>query len=708
MLITNFSSGELSPELSGRVDLESYYSGASKIQNWTIIPTGGVKRRVGFEKLLELSGRCRLIPFILDKDNSFIFALTPGTTYIYKDGKPYAAQESFSNEYENFEQIDEIQYAQNYDTLIFVQRDHAPLEIVYSWLLRTFTASAMLFSFYPDVKLDDDYNYIKVAGTEGLPEPDFDGQLCIYNGQLWIHNEGAVQEWEVYGTDPEIDTGLFTTEGKYPGCVAFYNSRLFFASSDKGRQKIWASSAPDTKGTRYNNFSTWQKYVTVSKAVKDADVHIFTASILTKNIDKSNGTTILTNVTHDFTKNGALKKSAASYYCINSTYVSSGTKVLEITKDTIKIDEALNIDEDKNAIVFQLSLWQDTEAATADDYEYVVSNTNVTTSDCSFNFELASDQNDAIKWLGTSRYLSAGTESSVWYIPSSVTAINIQSEMNGRYGSDGIQAHAVGSALIYLAQGNKGIREYYYDSSEEAFRTNNIALSAGHLLKESAVKEFDFITNPYNRILLTREDGTIAEMLYDKTNNIMAWSRTVHGSGQIKSTAIVRGSDDSDIIYCAVLEGDTWTLQRLDPNIPVYLDSFYEWDHEGTIPQNMTLFNASKNEEWSDSVNLEDWKDDTVYVGAVYESVLSSMPVSTQDPTTKKRITGLLVRFLESYMPVLQMKGMNDELFSPESLPYTGVIQITFPGNYDRDVIWTLKQEDARPSCILSINAETA
>ena len=44
---TSFASGELSPLLLGRTDLDQYYKGAQTAENVVIIPQGGVKRRPG-------------------------------------------------------------------------------------------------------------------------------------------------------------------------------------------------------------------------------------------------------------------------------------------------------------------------------------------------------------------------------------------------------------------------------------------------------------------------------------------------------------------------------------------------------------------------------------------------------------------------------------------------------------------------------------
>ena len=44
---TNFVSGELSPLLKGRTDLDQYYAGCETAANVLIVPQGGLKRRAG-------------------------------------------------------------------------------------------------------------------------------------------------------------------------------------------------------------------------------------------------------------------------------------------------------------------------------------------------------------------------------------------------------------------------------------------------------------------------------------------------------------------------------------------------------------------------------------------------------------------------------------------------------------------------------------
>lgn len=757
MIITNFAAGELSENLKGRVDLNQYYQGAQRIENFEIIPTGGIRRRTGTKRLEELAGNCRIIPFIVNSNTSIVFELHGKTleeeaaiyywlngekqldvngnpiniiSYVKDPAHPIKAETDDRIINYSLDEINTIQYAQNYDRIIFTQANHRPLEIVYDVAAGTFRTSLMVLDYYIEPNIDDTYKVVKIVTTSNLPTQAKVGDYCIYQSKLYLCTEivSGLPKWEEQGNDPSTDVGLFTepqgtqteeiNEGKYPSCVAFFQNRLYFAGTLRNPQRVWASATPDTSDTRYNKFAPYKKYITVNKVVKDADVHIFTADIKRTNI--GSGKTTLTNVSQDLT--GALAKAATYYFANNSMYATS-VAVNSVTTNSIVLNQELNItweqgETQKTAVTFTISLWKDPTSPTADDYEYKVNNSNFVTADSSFYLEPASDQNDAIKWLATNNVLSIGTENNVWNIPAGINAQVIQCVMTGRYGSDNIQAHVVDQAVIFFAQGKKGIREFYYNSDNEDFQTNNIALIAEQMLTESAVKDFDFVTNPYNKILVTRDDGQLVQLLYDKNNGVMGWNRLTHGEGKIISTAVTRGNDDADLIYIVVKEGEgldaRYYMELIDPNQEVYLDGWKiytdEADKEG-YNDNAVIYNATTKQQLLITEEIPEGfigEDDVVYIGYVYESILCSMPCMAGGPTDKKRIVNLYVRFNDSYLPVMQVTDMPDEYFTTIEEPYSGIARIDYPGTSERDVVFTLSFNKPERCKILFVEASLA
>lgn len=759
MLITNFASGELSANLNGRVDIQQYYQGAASIKNFDIIPTGGIKRRVGTQRLASLSGNNRIIPFIVDKNSVYVLEIglnpdydehtegsTKGLLKVWQKGVTgtYSIIQTLGVPYASLAHIKEVQYAQNYDTLIFVHKNYKPVQLVES--AGVFSLSEMVFDFWADVELDDDFEYVmipdgdlkptkvntadghgeftyykNIGGVSTLVQKDYpqgiDDFWCIQNGKLY---KWTVYEWTPYGQDPEIDTDLFTSDNNYPSCVAFFNNRLFFAATINNRQMVWASAAPDNYGTRYNDFATYKKYVTVNKVTKDADLHIFTCDLAYSDIDTTNHRTTFKNVTQNFTVDGALKTSITKYF-VSSDILPVGTKVLSCTENTITVDtDKIAVvwgeeESEKTNLVMSIQLWRDVDNVSAEDYEFMVVANNITTADCSLFFELASDQNDAIKFLSSNKFLAVGTESSIWSIDSGISALNINAQMQGRYGSDDIQGQAVETATVYFAQGKKGIREFYYDGQSEAFRTNNIALLADHILRESAVVDFDYMTNPYSRLIIVRADGTAAVMLYDKTNGIMAWSRINHGNGLIKNCAVTRGDDENDFVFFVVEDGEDaqhnplYYLETIDLGKAVYLDSWqlYNYSTEG-YADNACLYNETTGKTCDCNNIPADFMDlnDVVYIGYQFESYIKSMPVVAGELSAKKRIAQLYVRFLNSYLPTVKCTGLPDEKFTTiTSVPYSGVGKINYPGDTARDICFELRTGDVMPVNILSVEA---
>lgn len=804
MLITNFASGELSRNLNGRVDIQQYYQGAAKIENFEIIPTGGIKRRVGTKRIAELSGNNRIIPFIVDKNSVYILELGLNPNYdasvegskrsyirVWQRGLAgsYSVIQTLYTDYNSLAVIGELQYTQNYDTMIFVHKDYPPFELYMS--AGTFYGNTMTFNFFADVELDDDFDFIMIPegnfpakettadghgrftynrminGVSTLYTKDFGAGIhdfwCIKDGKLY---KWDVYQWVTYGSDPQIDTNLFGQLNKYPACAAFFNNRLFFAASVLKPQMIWASAAPDNYGTRYKDFSTYRKYVTVNRVAKEADLHVFTCDINPS--DAHDGTCVLRNVTHDFT--AGLSHPVTEYY-VSGSHIPAGTKVLSVTADTIVINtqdvkfpethvSTLPLDPVSNGSgsegsgsggtsggsvsegssspnattisggvqivkepltneVITIQLWRNADNISADDYDFMVAASNVTTADCSLFFELASDQNDAIKFLSSNRFLAAGTESSIWSIDPGISAVNVHAVMQGRYGSDDIQGQAVETATVFFAQGKKGIREFYYDGQSEAFRTNNIALLADHILRESAVIDFDYMTNPYSRLMVVREDGIVAEMLYDKTNGIMAWSRLIVSGGKVRNCAVTRGYDEADLVFFVVQTNDAtprYFLELYDMGSDIFLDSWKPYNTASLNPADgyntgAILWNKTKDITCPyDAIPLDFiYSGDEVYIGYDYRSYIKSMPVVAGELSAKKQIKALYLYLLESYLPVVKVTGMNDEHFNTiQTLPHSGIAKVNYPGITDRDAHFELEATGTKPVNILSVEAQLA
>ncbi len=689
MLITNFASGELSERLYGRADLQTYYQGASRLKNFNILPTGGIVRRNGFRRCGEMTSEARLIPFIVNKFMSYVIEIGPGYIDLWRDGRKlspaegnkhyfYNGQETEDEDPETQEKLKvnwlpqsyktamEVQCVQNYDLIIFAHRENPPFSIKYN-SDGNFTLTKMIFDFEPDIEV--------IEYKEGVYNPDEDKHL------------------------PEKNTTTFQKPGHYPGVVAFYQNRLWLGSTQTEPQKIWASAAPNEKGNRYTTFDNYTHYVTVSKVIKSPDLHIFTGSI-------KNGTNKITGVSQDLTKQ--LQNPVTDYY-VTCDGIPIATKVTSLSDKEILISN--NATKDITSEAMAIQLWQSADNPTEADYEETTEYNDMTTADNGFFFEVASDQNDAVKWICPGNNLIIGTESSEYVVPGGVNALSLQVVLNGRHSSDDIQAIYVGEAVIFFAQGKHSIREYYWNAQEAAFQSNNITIANPEILEESAAIDFDYMNNPYGRLLITKADGTVAVLLYEKSAGILGWSRIEHGNGRILSCATVRSDNSSDTLYAAVQYDDgSVYMEELNLTDTKYLDSWSKYSVEAAegYSDDAVVFDGKDIYTKTEATNNEFSDVDNVIIGYRYESLIKSMPVVNNNITGSKRITDLQIRFSKSYLPEIVNPNGVTEKITGLTEPYSGIRKVIYPGSSETDVFFTIKTDRPYPCVVLSVNANLA
>jgi len=72
---TNFTAGEWSSRLAGRVDLAQFPNASKKIENWLVRPQGGIKTRPGTLFIAEVKDttlKTRLIPFEFNVTQAYV------------------------------------------------------------------------------------------------------------------------------------------------------------------------------------------------------------------------------------------------------------------------------------------------------------------------------------------------------------------------------------------------------------------------------------------------------------------------------------------------------------------------------------------------------------------------------------------------------------------------------------------------------------
>ncbi len=134
--ITAFNSGELSPQLEGRVDLSKYYSGCRLLENFLVFSYGGATRRPGTRYIASAKNSdeaVRLIPFEFSTTQAYILEFGDEYIRFYKDNGQIqndagTAAYEISTPYDTDAgtNLFELHFVQSADTMYIVHPSYAP------------------------------------------------------------------------------------------------------------------------------------------------------------------------------------------------------------------------------------------------------------------------------------------------------------------------------------------------------------------------------------------------------------------------------------------------------------------------------------------------------------------------------------------------------------------------------------------------------
>ena len=347
-ILTNFTSGELSPRLNGRIDMEKYYNGASTINNFQVLMHGGLQKRSGTRYITPIKNQtgsnsgARLIPFVFSKTQAYILEFGHNYLRFFKDEgvivsagtTPYEISTTYTAA-----QLDQIEYVQSADVLYLVHDDHPPRK-----LSRTghtaWTLTDVDFFDGPYDPANTSSTTLTPSGTSGsvtvtasssvFVANDVGRSVRIKHSSTWgfgiITAFGSATSVTVAvnadrnygGTSAVTDwrLGSFYT-GNYPTKITFFEERLFYAGTTQQPSTVFSSMSAD-----FDKFSP----TSVDGSVNDDNAIQFTiVSDQVNQITGMYGGKFLAI----FTKNGAFN-------------MSSGSATQGITPTTIQVTNETN------------------------------------------------------------------------------------------------------------------------------------------------------------------------------------------------------------------------------------------------------------------------------------------------------------------------------------------------------------------------------
>jgi hypothetical protein len=261
---TNFTAGEVSPELLGRGDLRAYENGALTLRNLFIYPTGGITRRAGLSYIDTAAGIGRLIAFEFNTQQTYLLVLTDEQIDIYAGGLNIETLDAPWPEAD----IAQVAWTQSADTLLMVHPDYPPKR-----LTRNGSGDFALedWIFYADENVSEQPYYKYAASDVTLTPSGTTGTITLTASvdSFEAGHEGTrlrVKDKEVevvscdsptvvtvtvietlLDTDATIDWAeqAFSPVRGYPVSVAFHQDRLVIGGSRDLPNRLWFSRSGD-------------------------------------------------------------------------------------------------------------------------------------------------------------------------------------------------------------------------------------------------------------------------------------------------------------------------------------------------------------------------------------------------------------------------------------------------------------------------------
>jgi hypothetical protein len=195
------------------------------------------------------------------------------------------------------------------------------------------------------------------------------------------------------------------------------------------------------------------------------------------------------------------------------------------------------------------------------------------------NFEEGVNEDDAftltlpttneIRWIKGLETLVIGTSESEWKLASNKldTPLSPQAysaKEQTTHGSANIQAVSVSSSLLFVDYVRRKIREITYMLAEEKYVAPDMTELAEHIT-ESGIVAMAHQKNPDSIVWAVRTDGTLISMVYDREQDVVAWSRH-ETDGNVQSVCVVPNENAvEDDVWISVEREGTVCIEKMMP-----------------------------------------------------------------------------------------------------------------------------------------------
>lgn len=545
-----FTSGELSPRLDGRTDLDQYYKGVKTLENFFVHAHGGITKRPGTRFIAEAKDSTEpviLIPFefsttqayILEFGHEYVRFYTQGGQLATSAGVPYEIVSPYSGE-----DLSGIKYAQSADVLYLTHPSYPIYKLSrftnVLWILEkvVFYGGPFFDINSTDVAViaDSTTGGVNLSASDGIFDADHVGAFWKIQDSFTLESPAvSASDWS---TEIYADVGEEVTIGVTGTWAGTITTQVSF---DDGQ--TWIDIYTQTENLTQLYTST-------------QDNSLYRAGFSSTGYTSGTATISLVKLNYY----GYMRIDTFT----NSQEVSGAViKELPHTNDTLNWAEgawsdyrgyptAISFYEQRLLFAGSPSRPQTIWGSQSDDFENFENVAN--NLDEAYIYTVASQSVNTIQWmLDHSRMLLFGTNNGEWKFgepdtPTTPIFVNIKKQTP--YGSANIQAYAIDRFAVYIQRGSQKIRSMGYDLRYDSFISPEVSLLAEHLMEDGII-DITYLSNPDPSVYMVDNGGDLIVLTLDPGAEVNAFSRWTT-QGDFESIASIPASGGDDELWCVV------------------------------------------------------------------------------------------------------------------------------------------------------------
>jgi hypothetical protein len=385
----------------------------------------------------------------------------------------------------------------------------------------------------------------------------------------------------------------------------------------------------------------------------------------------------------------------------------------------------------------------------AGDYENMTAGTN---ADDAMVYTIASNQVNAIRYMKAVRTLVVGTTGGEFTVSAdgtdaAVTPTNVTIKRQSSFGAANVDAIPAGNAILFLQKAKRKIRELQYNFDSDGYQAADLTILNDTVTK-SGINEMVFQQEPDSIVWCVRDDGVLAGLTYQRSENVVAWHRHIFGGSFGSGNAVC---ETAATISGTLTEDELWVIVKrtINGSTKRYIECFSDFDFDETDATDFKFLDSHLSYSGASTTTLTGLShlegqtvsvlaDGSVHanktvssgsitldravtkacVGLPYDSVLQTMRIeggaaegTSQGKT--KRISKVVLRLFETVgvkvgpsltdLETVPFRTTSSALSSPVDTLLAGDREIEFRDDYNSDGFIFIKQDQPLPCSILAI-----